>query len=419
MIYYGTKLSDNISVRKPEGFLICKSVPIARTGPQEYLASELGLPGDGSVRVMVYRLPEDVFSREAMASFEGMPFTDGHPEDEVTADNCRLYQRGHVQNVRRSGMELMADIIVTDPDVIRQVQEGKREISCGYQFDLDRQDGKYTQRNIRGNHVALVDQGRAGHLVCIKDSKPEQDGRRKDGMSKMNGRQNWLGRMFSSFARDEDVTKEEVAAAADALVGGNQEEAPTAAAPAAAPAIPGSAPEKEQTGTDQAEVDKQDRIIQLLEMLVAQKSVDQVPEHDPLEKLVQDVEGTPEKEEAPAESTFPGDPEPYMVDPEVINQEDEAVPEEEEEQKPVAADAAMVRRAVDAIKPIIAQLPVEKRKKAADEAVCVLRGGLQKGGNGYAAILKAKRGNDAKPQPMDAGSLGRKIMEKRNCNFNK
>ncbi|MCI9311262.1 MAG: DUF2213 domain-containing protein, partial [Lawsonibacter sp.] len=31
--------------RTPEGYLICRDVPIARTGPQEYLAGELGLEG--------------------------------------------------------------------------------------------------------------------------------------------------------------------------------------------------------------------------------------------------------------------------------------------------------------------------------------------------------------------------------------
>jgi len=38
--YYGTRLSDNIS-RTPEGFLICRNVPIAKAGTQDYLGSEL------------------------------------------------------------------------------------------------------------------------------------------------------------------------------------------------------------------------------------------------------------------------------------------------------------------------------------------------------------------------------------------
>ena len=48
MHYYGTRLSENISRREPEGYLLCLNVPVARTGVQEYLPEELGLPGFGA-----------------------------------------------------------------------------------------------------------------------------------------------------------------------------------------------------------------------------------------------------------------------------------------------------------------------------------------------------------------------------------
>ena len=44
MHYYGTRLTENISRRDPEGYLLCLNVPVARTGIQEYLPEELGLP---------------------------------------------------------------------------------------------------------------------------------------------------------------------------------------------------------------------------------------------------------------------------------------------------------------------------------------------------------------------------------------
>ena len=47
MHYYGTRLSENISRREPEGYLLCLNVPVARTGTQDYLPEELGLPGIG------------------------------------------------------------------------------------------------------------------------------------------------------------------------------------------------------------------------------------------------------------------------------------------------------------------------------------------------------------------------------------
>ena len=45
--YYGTTLSPNMD-RTPEGFLICRNVPINRTGTQIYGAGELNRgPGQG------------------------------------------------------------------------------------------------------------------------------------------------------------------------------------------------------------------------------------------------------------------------------------------------------------------------------------------------------------------------------------
>ena len=48
MHYYGTRLSENISRREPEGYLLCLNVPVARTGVQEYLPEELGITGFGA-----------------------------------------------------------------------------------------------------------------------------------------------------------------------------------------------------------------------------------------------------------------------------------------------------------------------------------------------------------------------------------
>lgn len=58
--------------------------------------------------------------------------------------------------------------------------EDRRELSCGYHYDLDLTPGEYegekydgVMRNIRGNHVALVEEGRAGHDVLVHDSLEE------------------------------------------------------------------------------------------------------------------------------------------------------------------------------------------------------------------------------------------------------
>ena len=40
--YYGYTISPN-QLETGEGFLICRNVPIARTGDQDYLGAEIGL----------------------------------------------------------------------------------------------------------------------------------------------------------------------------------------------------------------------------------------------------------------------------------------------------------------------------------------------------------------------------------------
>lgn len=173
--YYGSRFSPN-KTATPEGFLICHNVPIARTGWYEYLGDEIGVADMSGKVVKVYRSPEEVFSPAAMASFEGKILTDEHPPDLVNPDNATRYAKGAIQNVRQgSGVDsdlLLADLVVYDQQLIDEIQEGKREVSCGYDcIYVDAGDGTYQQQQICGNHVAVVKNGRAGDRVAIKDSK--------------------------------------------------------------------------------------------------------------------------------------------------------------------------------------------------------------------------------------------------------
>ena len=178
--YYGTDISPN-KTETVEGYLICRNVPIARTGAQQYLARELMLDGDPERIVTVDRYPEDVFEDAALASFEGKPVTDGHPPENVGPENYAAYQKGHVQNVRREGDHIVADLYINDANLASEIQNGvKREVSCGYLCSYEPSGTGYRQRKIRGNHVAVVPKGRAGAAVAIKDAAQEAEkGRNK------------------------------------------------------------------------------------------------------------------------------------------------------------------------------------------------------------------------------------------------
>lgn len=125
---------------------------------------------DGSTR-REYRPPAEVFSAESLESFAMVPVTDEHPPTMISAKNARKFQVGSVgENVRQDGDHVIATVAVTDDALVAKMKAGKREVSCGYSCDLDETPGttpdgvRYdaVQRNIRGNHLAVVTHGRAG-----------------------------------------------------------------------------------------------------------------------------------------------------------------------------------------------------------------------------------------------------------------
>lgn len=180
LAYYGDRISPHMT-DTPEGFLICHDVPIARTGAQQYLARELMLDGDPDRIVTVQRHPEDVFEEATLASFEGKPICDGHPPENVSPENYAAYTKGHVQNVRRDGDYIVADLYINDANLANEVRNNvKREVSCGYLCNYVPDGAGYRQERIRGNHVAVVPKGRAGAAVAIHDTAPEAEkGRNK------------------------------------------------------------------------------------------------------------------------------------------------------------------------------------------------------------------------------------------------
>lgn len=154
--------------RTPQGFLRCDA-RIARTGIQVYAQH------DGTTR-REYRPPEEVFNADSLASFSLAPLTLGHPEVPVTSENVGKFAVGTVgEIVRRDGNFVATTIVVKDAKAIEKVLGGTQELSNGYECDLDMTPGEVggqrydaIQRNIRGNHTAIVPQGRAGPEVRMK-----------------------------------------------------------------------------------------------------------------------------------------------------------------------------------------------------------------------------------------------------------
>lgn len=388
--YFATKLSPNIS-ETPNGFLICKNVPIARTGEQEYLGSELDLQdGRRDEVVVVTREESEVFSPETLASFEGTIFTDEHPSEEVTTQNVQYLQRGFVKDVRRgSGADadkILADIIVTDPVTIGKiVNDGKREISCGYKCEYVEQDGKIYQKNIRGNHVALVDSGRAGKDVAIKDSAVKKDRKEKFFMAKKNTRrQNIFSKLMGIVTQDADP---EIVGELMEELASKQEESDEEQTPAPAPApekkeetAPAPAPEKKEQSKDEDVTTLLKGIIERLDKLEAgAKGADD----DPLAELEKEVEAAAgaEAAEKPVEEMDEGE---EAADEETADEEGAALDEAEscdeetageeatDEEAPKttsAGDRAAIKSAIRDAKKAVAGIKDPKQKKRVSDSI--------------------------------------------------
>lgn len=166
-------ISERLSPHKyktPEGYLICVDAILARTGKQTYKRSELFTDGDDT-EIDVDRKPEEVFSKATLASFENKPITVEHPDEDVNSNNIKDYAVGFVRDVHRGiadGQDvILGTLVIQDAETISEIENGEHtELSCGYDCDID-DSANPQQRNIRGNHVALCQCGRAGNARIV------------------------------------------------------------------------------------------------------------------------------------------------------------------------------------------------------------------------------------------------------------
>lgn len=194
--YTTSKISENMH-ETPEGYLVCVGVSIARTGEMDYGPGETPLEAGVDGKVVVSRDAKEVFRPETMASFEGKAVTILHPKEFVSPDNHSELAKGSLQNVRRGKGEqendLVADLLITDSVAINLIKNGLREVSCGYEAEYTQMGiGRGTQSRIIGNHLALVEEGRAGSTYSINDHKGK-------GLS-----MSWKEKIKAHFAKAQD-----------------------------------------------------------------------------------------------------------------------------------------------------------------------------------------------------------------------
>lgn len=176
---------DKSSVRSydVDGRLRVEKTPISKSNICPYYGREIpdfeSLGLDANKVYNLFRDPEEL--RKAAHTFNNIPLLNTHIP--VNADNP---QKENVVGATGSnsvfdGEYLNNGLIVWDSSSIAGVESGEqRELSSAYRYRADMTPGEYNgehydgvMRDIIGNHVALVEKGRAGKDVLVYDHLPK------------------------------------------------------------------------------------------------------------------------------------------------------------------------------------------------------------------------------------------------------
>lgn len=136
---------------------------------------ELGL--DPERLYNVYRPGDEI--EKAAATFDGLPLQLQHHIDSADEPQTE-FRVGSISRPVWRAPYLDCDLHITNGAAIDAVEHGDfKEISAAYLYDpvkesgtFDGDDYEIVMRNLRGNHVALVEKGRAGADVVVADSAP-------------------------------------------------------------------------------------------------------------------------------------------------------------------------------------------------------------------------------------------------------
>jgi len=189
---------DSIRISKAqyteEGYLEDKPI-LTTTGIFEYTNP------DGSVRREL-RLPEDVFDPESLASYKSKPIVITHDAGLIDKNNVSKNQIGTIVSEGfRDGDAVRAEIVVFDTDEMKRC--GFKELSLGYNLDLIEEPGDWNgehydarQTNIRINHLALVQNARAGEQARLNiDGRDKNSRKGEDNMANIKKTRRTDGRL--------------------------------------------------------------------------------------------------------------------------------------------------------------------------------------------------------------------------------
>jgi hypothetical protein len=165
------------------GYVEIKDNPITKVGVFEYSGAQISDELEPSKIYKVYRPAEELNNEECIASFKLVPWTDEHEmlgsyEQGLTPADKKGVHGVTGENVYfdESDGYLKSNLKVFTKKLANLIDGGKNQLSIGYRCIYDLTSGIYKgikydaiQREIRGNHLATVQEGRSGADVCVLD----------------------------------------------------------------------------------------------------------------------------------------------------------------------------------------------------------------------------------------------------------
>lgn len=174
---------NSVRTKDENGYLHVKSSHISKATVNPYYGKEIpGWREEGLEPDKIYyglRDPEEL--KKSVPTWAGLPLHIEHHIDSAE-DPQKLTRVGTVgTEIIWNDPYLDAPLTIWDQNAIDGIEDDSfRELSCAYRYEPDFTPGvwngrhyDFVMRNIRGNHVALVEEGRAGSDVLVADAKPD------------------------------------------------------------------------------------------------------------------------------------------------------------------------------------------------------------------------------------------------------
>lgn len=223
-------------------FWYIKDNPLSKVGVFPYLGKQISSELEPDKIYQVYRPAEELLSEATVNSFKLLPIVDDHTMLGTEPGMMPAEEKGvhgtSGSDVYGKDGKLYGDLKIYSETLKDEIEAGKKELSMGYFCDYELTPGTFdgqhydaVQRNIRGNHIALVEEGRMGSDVRVMDRKITMDSM-KEINSMVKSATRGIRRVFDEDVDKRELIREVMAIAAkpnEDFAGGEQEKEETIA----------------------------------------------------------------------------------------------------------------------------------------------------------------------------------------------